>query len=344
MRVDGTIRGLGRWGVGLLCLGWVVALGGAELEGEGTRVASALPPLPGSPEALAVGVARSPVERFRQLLLMPAADRARAVEAEPAMTREGLRAKLREYEALDPEERDRRLRVTQLRWYLVPLMQVVPTNRAPVLAVIPQDIRALVARRLEEWDLLAPGLQADVLRFESTLHYFVRLESSGPEQRVAMAAGLSEDRRASMESTLEQFRGLSEVQQRRMFERFTALFLLGDAERERVLAGVPPGERSQLGATLEWFRGVPESDRRDWFAGFQAFAAMSRAERSVFLKQAERWKTMTSDERGVWRRMMASLPPVPPGMESIPVPPGSRPASSPLPALPGSGAGLPNVR
>src|ERR1044072_315689 len=73
--------------------------------------ARAFPPLP-----------KPPVTYFRELLALSGGelDRELLSVAEPA--RDRLRAKLREYAALTPEEREIRLRATELRWYLAPLM------------------------------------------------------------------------------------------------------------------------------------------------------------------------------------------------------------------------------
>jgi len=92
-----------------------------------TRVALSFPPLP------------KPVSYFRELLALnpDKLDQALASIAEPARKR--LQAKLQEYAALTPDERDARLRATELRWYLAPLMRTPPTNRIAQLALVPED-------------------------------------------------------------------------------------------------------------------------------------------------------------------------------------------------------------
>ena len=62
----------------------------------------------------------------------------------PPEIRARILAKVREYQALDPDERELRLRATELRWYLMPLLREPPTNRAARLAQVPEDLRELV--------------------------------------------------------------------------------------------------------------------------------------------------------------------------------------------------------
>jgi len=52
--------------------------------------------------------------------------------------RKQIEAKIREYKALKPEQRDLKLKATELRWYFKRLMTVTETNRAPQLARLPR--------------------------------------------------------------------------------------------------------------------------------------------------------------------------------------------------------------
>ena len=80
---------------------------------------------------------RSPVDLFRQLLAMTPDEREVFLTNRSPQIRAGILAKVNEYEALDPNERELRLRATELRWYLLPLLQESPGNRAARLAQIP---------------------------------------------------------------------------------------------------------------------------------------------------------------------------------------------------------------
>jgi hypothetical protein len=58
----------------------------------------------------------------------------------------------------------------------------------------------------------------------------------------------------------------------------------------------------------------PVQQRKKFIAAFKKVAGMSPAERQNFLKNAERWQAMSIDERRAWRDLVATLPPLPPGM------------------------------
>src|SRR5215208_4542955 len=78
----------------------------------------------------------TPVEYFRQLLKMNSEERHKEL-VNRTKTREFLESKLKEFEALSPEERENRLRTMELQWYLRPLLTGSPTNRAAQLQTIP---------------------------------------------------------------------------------------------------------------------------------------------------------------------------------------------------------------
>ena len=121
--------------------------------------------------------AGSPVDFFRQLLAMPPSDRARFLTNKPAVARARLLAKVREYEVLGPDERELRLRATELRWHLLPFFHEPATNHAARLALVPDDLRELVKTRVEEWDALPPQLQQEFLANEPALLYFTHVDS-----------------------------------------------------------------------------------------------------------------------------------------------------------------------
>jgi hypothetical protein len=95
----------------------------------------------------------------------------------PAGIRARILAKVREYEALDPNERELRLRATELRWYLLPLLHESPTNRAARLAAIPDDLRPW-SKPPPQWDILPPPLQEEFLESERALRYFTHVDLS----------------------------------------------------------------------------------------------------------------------------------------------------------------------
>jgi hypothetical protein len=59
---------------------------------------------------------RSPVDSFRALLVMPTAERRQFLASRNTNVQERLAQKIREYQALTPEQRELRLKATELRW------------------------------------------------------------------------------------------------------------------------------------------------------------------------------------------------------------------------------------
>src|SRR3989442_1350665 len=136
----------------------------------------------GAPAATTNAAARAPfpplpkpqVTYFRELLALSPGEleRALATIAEPARGR--LRAKLQEYTALAADEREARLRATELRSYLAPLIRMHPSNRLAQLALIPDEYRTMVEAGLKLWDALTPETQREAQTIEWTIRYVLQ--------------------------------------------------------------------------------------------------------------------------------------------------------------------------
>jgi len=278
---------------------------------------------------------KTPVELFRQLLAMtPAEQREFLANRSPEHQRRIL-AKVREYESLRPNQRELRLRATELRWYLLPLLETPRTNRSAQLATIPKDERKLVEDRLREWDKLPADARKELLENEATLSYFTQIESVSEEQKQALLQSISPARRQKLEAGIAQWRALPEARRRRMFDRFNQFFNLTPKEKEKALGTLSDAERQQMEKTLRRFDNLPPDQRAKCIQAFARFTSLSLAERQQFLKNAEKWRLMPPDERQNWRDLVqtltqAEMPPLPPGytppMSSLP--PGAGTAAS----------------
>src|SRR5581483_10374148 len=122
----------------------------------------------------------SPVDIFRQLLVLSPRDREQYLTNKTPEVLARLLAKVREYQALDPDERELRLRATELRWYLLPLLHTAPANRLAGLPNVPEQMRGLISSRLGQWDALPPAFQKEFLENERTLRYFTHLDATNP--------------------------------------------------------------------------------------------------------------------------------------------------------------------
>jgi predicted Fe-S protein YdhL (DUF1289 family) len=222
----------------------------------------------------------------------------------PPELRVRILAKVAEYEAFDPNERELRLRATELRWYLMPLLRDSPTNRPARLAQIPDDVRDLVQARLDGWVLLPPTLQQEFLDNEHILLYFARLDVSNrtPELSITVPSGAE---RAHWDS-------LSEPERRQVAAGFNHLFELSAEEKQLALNTLSEAERQQMEATLKSFAKMPPDQRAECENAFARFASMTTLEKAEFLKSAERWSAMSPAERQAWRDLVVNVPQWPP--------------------------------
>lgn len=253
-----------------------------------------LPPIP---------TVQSPVSFFRQLLAMSPVERNRSLTNRSPEIRARILAKVREYQALDPDERELRLRATELRWYLTPLMRTSPVDRAPGLAQMPPELRELAQARLAQWDLLPPPLQQEFLANDKALHYFARIPTADPPA--------------------------SNPEQQKIADQFNQWFEFTPVEKQQLLGTLSEAERAQMERTLQTFDQLPAHQRTLCIRNYAKFAGMNGTERAEFLKNAESWSKMSPAERQTWRDLVAhvplwppapppALPPAPPGLSKPP--------------------------
>ena len=241
------------------------------------------PPVPPVPTM------KSPVESFRTLLVMPTADRTEHLATRSAEVQKKLVEKIREYQALTPDERELRLKATELRWYLKPLMSVPATNRDAQVKLIPENLREMVAARIELWDKLPPAIQRTILTNQHGATYI----TLGPPMPPGIPSP-ADKIRVSLQ------------------QRFNQLFELTPSEKEKILATLSDAERRQMEKTLESFGKLTLSQRRLCITSFTKFAGMSPTERQEFLKNAQRWSEMSPAERQSWRELVSTAPKMPP--------------------------------
>jgi hypothetical protein len=272
-------------------------------------------------------VAESPVQAFRKLLSMPSAEQQAYLSKYSPATRQRIEAKLQEYEIMPPDVRELRLRVTELRWYLLPLMQDSPTNRAAKLAAVPDTYRGLVAARLDEWDLMPPTLKDEVLKYESTISRFIGRNAGGKivlQPRTDIRT-LPDPERREQEAKLASWQSLSEPEREQMYASFEHVLELGPAEKQKTLDALSPPQRVEAEKVVTPIEKWPRSQQLQYLAAFRQFAKMTPAERDQFMKNARRWQQMSPAERQAWRDLAQQLAEMPPLPADVP-PPSLKPA------------------
>jgi hypothetical protein len=244
-------------------------------------------------------VQRSPVEAFRRLLAMPAAERDAYLTNYPAATRERIQAKVDEYRILPPPFGEMRLAMTELCWYLMPLLRSSSTNRAAQVAVIPEPYRDLVTARLTVWDITPPMIKEQVLEYQAQLQQFVGPGVMDPQMVNARVAG----------PKLQNWLALPEADRRQTLAYFTNFLALNDDEKDQVLAALPSPERQQTEKVVEPMKNWSKPEVATYVSAFQKFSSMSPAERDQFMQSAQRWERMTEAEREAWRRLVRQTSP-----------------------------------
>ena len=263
----------------------------------------------------------SPVTQFRQLLNASPEEQARQLAAKPERARPVLQAKLREYQLLAPEERELRLRATELRWYLRPLMEPALTNRLGRISGIPEEYRPLVEERLQDWDHLPVEMQREILENEPVIQYWLRIQSGTPTQQEALREALPPGERDKLELEMARWRTLPADRRQRMCDQFQQFFELPRKEQQKTLHAFTPEERQEMENTLQAFAKMPAGQRRVCVASFRRFTEFTPVERAEFLRNADRWKLLTPQERATWRKLVTRLPPPPPALAQAQVTP-----------------------
>ncbi len=237
-------------------------------------------------------MAHSPVGFFRQLLAMPPAEMMNSLTNRTPEARARILAKVHEYRMLSPDERELRLRSTDLRWYLVPLFHLAPADREARLAQVPSELQDLVKSRLAAWDALSPSARQEFLTNDLAMRYLSHVStatnnSSADPAQVKVAA------------------------------QFNQFFDLTPTEKQQALNTLSDAERAQMESTLKTFDQLPLPQRRLCVRNYARFAGMSPAERADFLKNADHWAKMSPQERQAWRNLVAQVPELPPMPSAI---------------------------
>jgi hypothetical protein len=327
------MRSSGFWCVAALSLGQFFA--GSLPAQEATNAAAAaparaartaaseiIPPLPTA--------AKPPVEFFRELLAMNVVERNQALTNRMPEDRRLILAKVREYQALKPDQRELRLQATELSWYLLRLMRMPGTNRQAQLEGIPVSSRKLVEDRLDLWDKLTPEVQKEFLQKQATVRYFLELAAGTASP--SSSTNISPERHKALTNGIEQIRAMPEAQRQQLLSLFNQFFELGPNEKERVLNTISEPERRQMEKTLRSFGQLTPAQRNRCIRSFEKFAGLSIQERNQFLKNAERWKLMTPEQRQAWREVVSKVPllPAAPDLPPLPKPAPPRRTSPPV--------------
>jgi hypothetical protein len=275
---------------------WMVLWIGSNIIAAESPIPAEAPPLP-----------PSPVEQFRQWLRMAPEQRTQALADWPEAKRKVIEEKLLAYQAFSEEQRERRLKMLELRWYLRPLMGMSMGQRQVQMAAIPEALQELVRKRLEQWDRLELAQQKQILQNE--------------ESRELATTYFAQVRRgqALEPAQLNQLKRSREILNNPKVAAHVAVFFTLPTEQQaRTLEHFSEVERREMQRTLDIFAHLTPAERRLCVDSFHKFASMGVEERKEFLLNAARWQAMSPQERETWKELVTKLPPFPPEPEVTP--------------------------
>lgn len=265
-----------------------------------------VPPLPHQATLPPVPAVRTPTDRFRELLAAGPEQRESLLSRKTPAAKALIEAKLREFGALRPDEREIRLRLAQFQDALSTLLPLSPHERRAQLALVSPEDLPMVEERLAAWDLLPEAERRDLLESERRLSWFVRQGEVNPDrQRVeAYMASLPPAAQRAAREQLERWLALTPVERSRKATAFSRFFDLTPAERQAALRTLSETERRQMERALGDFSALSPEERARCVSAFRKFEAMGPSEREQFLRKAERWKAMSPNDRAAWRRLV----------------------------------------
>ncbi len=264
------------------------------------------PPLPEQATLPPVPKVRTPTDRFRELLAANPEQREAVLVRKTPAARALIEAKLREFGALRPDEREIRLRLAQFQDALRSLLPLSPADRAPLMASVPDEDLPWIEERLAAWDLLPEAERQDVIESERRLSWFVRQAEVHPDRQhvEAYVATLPPTAQQAAREQMERWLALPMSERSRKAAAFSRFFDLTAAERQAALGTLSQTERQQMERALSDFAALTPEARERCVQGFQKFEALSASEREQFLRRAERWRAMSPNDRAAWRRLV----------------------------------------
>lgn len=226
-----------------------------------------------------------------------------------------LEAQIREFSVLSPAEQEARLRLLELRFFLLPLLQAPVSNRVEQLQTVPGRYRAAVQDRLNAWDALSPTEREGMLDDHAAAAWLCR-SPDGPSLPTGTPPRGDASQPAHLERTLARWQSMSAAEKARTVENLERFFQFDTSQKERTLREMARAGRPQMADLIAQMDELPAAEREKCMRALEQFAGLPETERQRFLQNALRWAAMTEEERRAWRNLQQKLPPLPP-----PIPP-----------------------
>jgi hypothetical protein len=258
----------------------------------------------------------SPIAEFRTWLKSSPDERNVALAKRSPGSRAKIEEKIAEYMALPPVERELKLTATEFQWYLKPLLKMpAGPARTAAVAKVPPPWQPMIIQRLSDWDRMPANLRKEALDHELVVEYL----STPAHKQEAILRSLTPEQRSALMQRLERWQILPATARTRVNERLREFFELDPQKQQEALNDFSDAERKSIEQTLQSFRSLSRAQQDLCIISFSKFAAMDRTNQIAFLKNVDRWREMSQEERDTWRKVVAVVPPMPP--LPIPAPP-----------------------
>jgi len=258
----------------------------------------------------------APILHFRSLLAMTPEQQQGVLALKPEEQRTVLAAKLEEYAAMPEKERELRLRLLEIRLYLLNLMRMPPAEREAVLATIPEQDRTFVQSRLQDWSRLNGEEQQQVLQNRKSLHLFLYRGFVRGELDVVQISKITPPPPAAYRAQMiAKWQALPEERRQEIVRRFGTFLAMEAAQRQEVLQKLPVPDQARAQQTMRRIAALNPEQRSEFLNGLKKFADLDASARMRFLLGTERWSNMSAEERSLWRSIVVKVesPPLPPG-------------------------------
>lgn len=266
-----------------------------------SRRAAVLPPPQPVPE--------NPVNKFSELLRLDVAGREKVLQGKTEWQQRYLRDRLAEFDALGSTEREVRLGLMHLRYYMLMAMRAPAAQRDQRLTGVPPEYRDLIAERLLAWEKLPADQQKELLQNEAVLSQISWFEIGGVTRPEAEVPASSARGSPELQSDLQRWRELPEVQRERMTRNFSQFFQLSSRQRQKILQRVDEADRTVVERATAALERLPSAERLQCIDALNRYADMTAEERARFLQNAARWRAMSSEERQAWRWVASHVAP-----------------------------------